>query len=194
MTSTAHYDKEIDDFLERHFFYIRLSHKTELPIINKYATPKTLGKDRLAGVVAASALYAKKNVLVIDAGTCITFDFINNDREYLGGSIHPGITMRFKALNNFTDKLPLIKRSSDFELIGNSTEKAILTGVLYAVLKEIQGMIEDYMGKYNDLTIIFTGGDASFFVSRLKNKIFAHPNLVLEGLNEILRYNAAQID
>ncbi|MEZ5004569.1 MAG: type III pantothenate kinase [Chitinophagales bacterium] len=174
-------------------FYIDLDHHTRLPIQNHYATPETLGRDRLAVVCAASGLYPKQNVLIIDAGTCITLDAVSKEGDYYGGSIHPGLTMRYKALNNYTGKLPFVKKQVMNELVGNSTENAILAGVSYAIIKEMDGMIDDYKVKYGELKVIITGGDASFFVSQLKSQIFAHSNLVLAGLNKILKYNVESL-
>ncbi len=170
--------------------YIELDEFAELPIQNKYDTPETLGNDRLAGVCAANSMFPGKHTLVIDAGTCITMDLIDKDGNYYGGSIHPGITMRYRALNNYTGKLPLVKREKENRLIGTDTRTSIVSGVQTAVIAEIQGMIDRYSVQFGKVTVIITGGDAPFFVSQLKSKIFAHSNLVLAGLRKILDYNA----
>ena len=162
---------------------------TAMPIKNLYKTTETLGKDRLAAVVGAHSLFPKTNNLVVDAGTCITFDFINEEREYIGGSISPGIDMRFKALNTFTQNLPLVSRSEKFSLAGSSTEESLLSGVLIGVLSEIENRIGQWRKAHQNLKVILTGGDASFFETHLKSEIFAVPNLVIKGLNEILEYN-----
>lgn len=190
-TRTVHED--VRAYLKEQTFFVELDGSTELPIQNYYTTPKTLGRDRIAAVCGASELYPNQNVLVIDAGTCITMDAISKDGDYFGGSIHPGLTMRFKALNNYTGKLPLVKRQEMKDLIGDSTENSILAGVSYATVKEMEGMIHDYKVKFGELIVIITGGDASFFVSQLKSKIFAHSNLVLLGLNKILNYNVEEL-
>ncbi|HZJ36686.1 MAG TPA: type III pantothenate kinase, partial [Gillisia sp.] len=159
---------------------------------NLYATPNTLGNDRIALVSAASKHFPTENVLVIDAGTCITYDFKNNKNEYLGGAISPGMEMRYKAMHNFTENLPLLDREEEIKLIGNSTNYCMHSGVIYGITFEIDGIIAAYQGQYKDLTIILTGGDAQFLCKRLKNSIFANSNFLLEGLNYILEFNKSQ--
>ncbi|TYA53128.1 type III pantothenate kinase [Formosa maritima] len=171
---------------------IVLSSEIKLPFINNYTTPKTLGVDRLALISAASKLYPIKNVLVIDAGTCITYDFITKENIYLGGSISPGIRMRYQSLNNLTANLPLIETQMPENIIGNSTESAIHSGVVFGVLNEIEGVIGSYKEKNSDLTVILTGGDANFLSKQLKSSIFANSNFLLQGLNHILQYNTAE--
>jgi type III pantothenate kinase len=166
-----------------------LSEKTPLPIINSYKTPLTLGKDRLAAVAGASVLYPEKDILVFDAGTCLTIDFINSDKEYIGGRISPGIEMRYNALHTFTDKLPLIKSKKNTLVIGNDTKTSIICGVQQGILAEVKAIISDYKSQNTDTVFVFTGGDSFYFEKELKNSIFANPNLVLIGLNEILDYN-----
>lgn len=166
-----------------------LSEKTPLPIINNYKTPLTLGKDRLAAVVGASVLYPGKDVLVFDAGTCLTIDFINSDKEYVGGRISPGIEMRYNALHTFTDKLPLIKSEKNTLVLGNDTKTSIISGVQQGILAEVKTIISEYKSQNTDTVFVFTGGDSFYFEKELKNSIFANPNLVLIGLNEILDYN-----
>jgi len=160
--------------------------------INLYATPNTLGNDRIALVSAASKHFPAKNVLVIDAGTCITYDFKNSKNEYLGGAISPGLEMRYKAMHNFTENLPFLDREEEITLIGNSTNSCLHSGVIYGITTEIDGIIAAYQGQYEDLTIILTGGDAQFLCKRLKNSIFANSNFLLEGLNYILEFNKSQ--
>ncbi len=163
---------------------------THIPIKNLYKTPETLGKDRLAGVVAAHHIFYNQNVLIFDAGTALTVDFINSSGEYKGGNISPGLDMRFKALNSFTKKIPLLKIDNELEVLqGHSTYEAVVSGVQNGIIYEINGYILRYKRKFKDLKIIFTGGDAFFFEKRLKNKIFAEPNLVMKGLNLILNHN-----
>lgn len=166
-----------------------VSSEIKIPFENKYKTPKTLGSDRIALVTAAVKHFPKKNVLVIDAGTCITFDFIDKNASYFGGAISPGIEMRFKALHFFTSKLPLLeKKELDF-FIGQNTQESINSGVVNGVIQEIGGVIEQYELKYFDLTIVLTGGDTNFLSKQLKSSIFANPNFLLEGLNELLIFN-----
>lgn len=166
-----------------------LDHQTKVPFVNTYGTPQSLGIDRIALASAASLRYAAKNVLVIDAGTCITYDFLSSENEYLGGAISPGISLRYRALHTFTDKLPLLEREPTGLLIGYSTATSIHAGVIQGVLYEIDGFIEAYAQKYQNLTVILTGGDAHFLRDSIKNDIFAHSNFLLEGLNHILEYN-----
>lgn len=162
----------------------------KLPIKNLYHTPHTLGKDRLASAIGALALFPMQNCLVIDAGTCITYDFITANGEYLGGAISPGMQMRFKALNHFTAKLPLIEQDGKAELIGTSTETSIQSGVVNGIRFEIEKTMEEYQQNYPDLQVILCGGDAHFFESIIKGVIFAFPDLVLFGLNHTLHHNA----
>ncbi|MFT5645851.1 MAG: type III pantothenate kinase [Aureispira sp.] len=168
---------------------LQLSSKTNVPLQSQYQTPETLGNDRLAAVAGANALYPKNGVLVIDAGTCITYDFVTADATYMGGSILPGITMRFQALHKLTAKLPLIEPADLDSFIGVSTKTSIQTGVLYGVLHELRGFKLQYEQEFGNIKVIVTGGDASYFESQLKNEIFAQPKLVLIGLNKILNYN-----
>ena len=172
--------------------FLEFKSDTPLPIENLYKTPETLGPDRLAVVVGANNKFPNENILVIDAGTCITYDFIDSQNRYLGGSISPGINMRFRALNNFTAKLPLLspdKSWSSKKITGATTDESILSGVLNGTLSEIKGIIEVYRNKFPELKILLTGGDLVFFENELKNDIFADPTLILKGLNEILNYN-----
>ena len=186
-------DKKLVELLSMRTKLIRFSHKTPLPFKNRYKTPATLGLDRLASVAGAWKKFPKKNVLVIDAGTCIKYDFINSKGEYLGGSISPGLQMRFNALHNFTDRLPLIKPEPVKALTGDSTKNSILTGVITGMTIEIKGFIEEYKSRSrknrDKLKVILTGGDSAFLKRQLKSSIFVAPNLTLEGLHEILRHN-----
>jgi len=168
---------------------IQLNSSTKVAFINKYATPKTLGVDRIALVSSAVSKFPNKNVLIIDAGTCITFDFVNEKAFYLGGAISPGINMRYKALNTFTKNLPLLEIVESVDLIGNSTESCIHSGVVNGVISEIYSSINKYKEKNKDLTVVLTGGDVKFLSNKLKNGIFANPNFLLEGLDSILTYN-----
>ena len=168
---------------------LELDFNTKLPFDNLYKTPKTLGVDRLALVSASVRRFSDKNVLIIDAGTFVTYDFINRDNEYLGGAISPGIRVRYKSLNNLTANLPLLESEIPKNITGASTEESIHSGVIYGILHEIDGVIESYKLKYSDLTVILTGGDAKFLSKQLKSSIFANSNFLLEGLNYILQFN-----
>jgi type III pantothenate kinase len=171
---------------------IFLDSSTNVPLINLYKTPQTLGMDRIAASVGAAFLFPETDRLVIDAGTCITYDFIDYKDQYHGGGISPGIDLRFKALNTFTKKLPLVERNNEVELIGSNTEKSILSGVINGVLCEVDGIISQYKSRYSGIKIIICGGDSSFFESKIKETIFAVPELVIIGLNRILEYNVSK--
>ena len=166
-----------------------LNHQSKIPFKNLYATPKTLGVDRIALATAAYYNGANTNTLVIDTGTCITYDLVTHKGEYLGGAISPGLTMRYKALNEQTSKLPLLGLKAPADLIGNTTESSIHSGVVHGASAEIDGVIDQYSSRYEDLTVILTGGDAQFLSKRLKNTIFALSNFLLIGLNYLLDYN-----
>lgn len=170
---------------------ILLSHLLRLPIQILYSTPETLGADRIAGTVAANSFFPNTHVLKIDFGTCITFDFVNNRNQYLGGAISPGMMMRFKALNNYTSKLPLVDpaRFNNYYLTGTDTSTSILSGVVNGIKNEVQGIIKEYNQRYGTLKVVTTGGDAAMFATVMESEIFARPYLVLEGLNIILNHN-----
>ena len=189
ISSVGSVNKSQIDELRAEINLIELDYNTKVPFVNKYATPKTLGVDRIALVSSAISKYPNKSVLIIDAGTCITYDFLNNEGNYYGGAISPGLQMRYKALNVFTEKLPLLEPSEKFELLGNSTETSIHSGIINGVINEIDGIIKQYRKKNTDLTVVLTGGDVNFLSNKLKNSIFANPNFLLEGLNTILTYN-----
>ncbi|MDO7171987.1 type III pantothenate kinase [Mariniflexile sp. AS56] len=190
VSSVGKLSKTDVDVISNYFDLLSLNSDTKLPFTNLYETPKTLGVDRLALVCASVKLYENRNVLVIDAGTCITYDFINTKKEYLGGAISPGLRMRYKSLNNLTANLPLLDMGLPNSIIGNSTETAIHSGVVYGVLKEMDGVIDEYKVNYPDLTVILTGGDSNFLSKQLKSSIFATSNFLLEGLNFILQFNS----
>ncbi|MDT0645775.1 type III pantothenate kinase [Zunongwangia sp. F260] len=192
LSSVVNTISEEKKILQQSTNLIELTPALSLPFKNKYATPSTLGKDRIALVAAAVAKFPQKNTLVVDAGTCVTFDFKNKKEEYLGGAISPGLEMRFKALHKFTANLPLLKPGENLQLIGTSTEGSINSGVVNGLLLEIEGVMASYATEYKDLTIILTGGDTQFLSMRLKNGIFANSNFLLEGLNHILEFNKTQ--
>ena len=166
-----------------------LSHETPIPIKSLYSTPHTLGVDRVASVVGANYLYPGKHCLVIDIGTCITYDLVDKSGMHHGGGISPGLAMRLKAMHKFTSKLPLISMKGSPDLIGKSTKDCMQSGALNGTISELEGIIFRYRQLFEDLVIIFCGGDAIFFESKIKDHIFALPNLVLTGLNRILRFN-----
>jgi len=183
-----------EEALKHEFNYIRFNSFTATPVVNKYASPETLGLDRLAAVIGAKYLFPSQPILVIDAGTCITYDTLNELGEYHGGSISPGIHMRFEAMHHFTSKLPLVAFDKNFnKTYGDNSKDAISSGALNGVLYEAEGFITAQLKLHPETKIILCGGDAAFFVSRFKNSIFAHlilhePNLVLIGLNTVVNY------
>lgn len=158
------------------------------PFTNLYATPQTLGLDRMVLAAGAVLKFPKQNRLVIDAGTCITFDFVSAKDEYLGGAISPGLDMRYKAMHEFTAKLPRLKATYPHSLIGNSTEQSMHVGATRGIIAEIDAYIDDVILKYGNIKIILTGGDADFLAKQLKNRIFALPNFLLESLLSIYEY------
>ncbi|PQJ78900.1 type III pantothenate kinase [Polaribacter porphyrae] len=166
--------------------FLEVTSRTKVQFNNLYATPNTLGVDRIALVSASINKFPNKNVLIIDAGTCITYDFISSNKDYLGGAISPGIEMRFKSLHHFTSKLPLLSAKNLDHFTGNSTPTSINSGVINGVLQEIEGVINQYRSEFLDLTVVLTGGDTNFLSKQLKSSIFANQNFLLEGLNEIL--------
>lgn len=177
--------------IKGHLTTVELSHTTPLPIKIGYKSPETLGRDRIAGAVAASIIYGNP-VLSVDAGTCITFDFVNEKGEYQGGAISPGIDMRLKAMNTFTDKLPYIKFENTtalLPLIGQDTQSCLLAGAVYGSVFEIEQAIAYYKEQYPTVNVVICGGDATFLAKAVKNSIFADPFLVLKGLNIILQFN-----
>ncbi|MBI3136113.1 MAG: type III pantothenate kinase [Bacteroidetes bacterium] len=172
--------------------FFRLDSSLALPIKNKYRTPETLGKDRLSNAVGAWKQNPSKNSLVVDLGTCIKYDLVSAEGSYLGGAISPGLEMRFKALHEFTDKLPLLETSTPADDYGTDTTSSIAAGVKQGMIHEINGFIERYSLQLDDLTIFMTGGDLKYFDKAFKNRIFALPDLTLIGLNEILQHNIQQ--
>lgn len=198
LSSVTHHEKGINDFLKSNYRFIELSDETKLPLENLYQTPETLGKDRLACAVGANFLFPGRHVLAIDAGTCIKYDFVNSRNQYIGGGISPGIEMRFKALNEFTDKLPLLSYRHFDQLVGTNTDGSILSGVLNGVAEEIKGVAAQYKSQYPGLTIVCTGGYMKFLEKIFNippngnSDIFADSFLVLKGLNQILNFNLSK--
>lgn len=168
-----------------------LSKDLRLPIEILYTTPHTLGADRVAGSVAANSEFKDEAVLKIDFGTCITYDVLNAENQYLGGAISPGMMMRFKALHNYTAKLPLIDpmQFTQYELTGSDTASSIASGVVNGIKNEVEGIINNYIQRFGSLKVVATGGDSGLFVTLVKSEIFARPYLVLQGLNHILNHN-----
>ena len=174
---------------ERGIGLLMLDHKTPLPIRNRYRTKETLGYDRIAAAVGANAQFPGEDILVIDAGTAITIDFINADKEFIGGNISPGMHLRFRALHEFTGRLPRVEPGDQDTLLGTDTEQAIRAGVQNGIILELDGYINEQKKRYPLLKVLMTGGDALFFDKKLKNSIFVDLNLNLFGLHRILEHN-----
>lgn len=174
--------------LEKRSKLVVIGHDSKFPFSNKYGTPATLGIDRMVLSAGAVVRYPGKNRLVIDAGTCVTYDFTDSNDNYLGGAISPGLQLRYNAMHNFTAKLPLLYPEMPEEYIGNSTAASMHSGVVNGMLHELEGFVRQYNEQYQELTIILTGGDAEFLAKRLKNTIFANSNFLLESLNLLYLY------
>ncbi len=191
--SVAGQEQEIEEKLKQSTKYIEFTAKTPVPIKNLYQTQNTLGSDRLAAAIGAQAQFPNTDTLIIDTGTCIKYNFVNKSGEYHGGGISPGIDMRFKALKNFTHKLPEITADYNFDtLIGNDTQRSILSGVMNGAIQEVKGVIEEYYLQYPAIKIVITGGNHVYFAKRLKSSIFADPFLLLKGLNSIIEFNTSK--
>lgn len=162
---------------------------TPLPLKISYKTPETLGSDRLAAAVGGKTLFLGKPVLIVDAGSCITYDVVTAEGEYRGGAIAPGLNMRYRAMNQFTRNLPLLQPIEETPVTGDSTSTSMHSGVLNGTVNEVDGMINQIREEQPGIVVIITGGDINYFDKNLKNNIFASPNIVLAGLNQILRYN-----
>ncbi|MDR2811150.1 MAG: type III pantothenate kinase [Tannerellaceae bacterium] len=190
MSTVIRPDEQILSYLAKrmpHFIFPDAN--VSVPIRVQYQTPGTLGSDRLAAVVGAHYLRPGENILVIDAGTAITYELLEASGVYIGGNISPGMSTRFRALSHFTGKLPLHQEEENIPLIGNSTKTAIQAGVVNGIVYEMDGYIDELRRKYTRLLVFLTGGHSFYFERRLKNSIFADINLVLTGLNVIVEYN-----
>jgi type III pantothenate kinase len=185
LSSVIDHRVEIEKILSERTSFHKLSHTSRLPFTTPVGKPETIGADRLALCAAAVHLFPASHNLVVGLGTCITFNFINKCHEFLGGSISPGMEIRFKSLNDFTAKLPLVKKEWSFPLIGYDTKTNILSGVILGMAREIDGIIDLYNEKYGNFNVLLTGGDTAHFASYLKNKIFADPDLLFKGLYAI---------
>ena len=180
------------DFFENfsdQFSVIAVSSNMQLPFINSYQSPESLGSDRIVLVAAACKSHPNTNVLIIDLGTCITYDFLDANNIYQGGAISPGFEMRYKSLNQFTGNLPLLDTDEGQSPSGKNTEQAIHAGIYFGIIDEINARINYYKLKYDSLTVILTGGDANKLPKTLKNSIFAHPNFMAEGMFHLLKLN-----
>jgi len=194
LSSVIEHNINLEKILSASTRFHKLSHQTKLPFTTPVGKPETIGADRLALCAAAVYFHPQKNNLVIGLGSCITYNFINKYNQFLGGSISPGMEMRFRSLQTFTATLPLIQPDPiaigwNFPLIGYDTKTNILSGVLLGMAKEIDGIIDAYAEKFSNFNVLLTGGDAAYFARHLKSKIFADPDLIFKGLYAISEYN-----
>ena len=193
LSATGNLPDEIRQYLAHTYLYVELSYETAIPIKNHYGTPQTLGKDRLAAVIGAHDIYPTENVLVIDAGTCVTYDFVTAAGDYYGGSISPGLVMRFRAMHEFTARLPLVTLAQTSDFIGHNTETAMRTGAQFGFFYEIEGFINAYIQRFGKCRTLLTGGNASFIAQYLVHlHLEVQNDLVPIGLNVILNYNINQ--
>ncbi len=190
LSSVIKHDPAIEEYLGAHSFFHKLSHNSKLPVTTPVGKPETIGADRLGLVAAAVHLFPSMHNLVIGLGSCITFNFVNNRHEFLGGGISPGMEMRFKAMHEHTALLPLVAANPVFPLIGYDTRTNLLSGVILGISCEIDGIIDLYAKRYSNFNVLLTGGDMGFFVPHLKNKIFADPFLIYKGLYAINEINS----
>ncbi len=189
LSSVINHPANIEELLAKHSRFHKLDHTSKLPIRTPVGKPETIGADRLAIVCAAVDLFPAQHNLAIGLGTCITYNFVNRSHEFLGGSISPGMHMRFRAMHEQTALLPLIKAEHNFPLVGFDTKTNLLSGVILGMASEIDGIIDAYALKYSNFNVLLTGGDMGFFVPHLKNRIFADPYLIYKGLYAISEYN-----
>lgn len=190
LSSVIRHPQSLEEILRktiRSFFVHTV--KTPLPLKNSYQSPASLGTDRLAAAAGGASEFPGKPVLIINAGTAITYDFVDSSGTYTGGGISPGMQMRFKALHTFTGKLPLVEYREEFHFPGTSTDDSILSGVIGGITAEMEAFAEQLSARYPDLKIILSGGDLKYFANRLKFNIFAIQNIVLKGLHKILLFN-----
>jgi type III pantothenate kinase len=189
LSSVIHHDEKIEEILSENTIFHKLSHRTRLNFSVPVGKPETMGADRLALAAAVVHYNPDKNNLVVGLGSCITYNFINKNAEFLGGGISPGAAMRLKSLHEHTALLPLVEMEWNFPLIGYDTKTNILSGVLLGMAKEIEGIISSYQEKYGNFNAVLTGGDCTYFARLLKNKIFADPELLFKGLYAISEIN-----
>lgn len=190
ISSVSVASEDIVKFIPKRCKVLTLDHTFLLPFINLYQTPDSLGFDRIALVSGAINKYPNTNILIIDAGTCITYDFVDDKSQYHGGAISPGLRMRYKALNSQTSRLPHVEPDIPNFFVGNTTNECIHSGITLGIIHEIEGAISKYSSDFPNLTVVLTGGDRDFLFKQLKISIFAVSNLLLEGLNHILELNS----
>jgi type III pantothenate kinase len=191
LSSVINHPAAIEELLGSKTKFHKLSHLTKVNFTTPVGKPESIGADRLALSAAAVHFYPNQHNLIIATGTCITYNFINQYHQFIGGSISPGMDMRFKALQTFTAKLPLVEAKWNFPLLGYDTETNILSGVLAGMAYEIDGFIDAYKAKYENFNVVLTGGNTEHFARRLKNRIFADPNFLFKGLYALSETNSA---
>ena len=189
LSSVIHHNPRMEELLRATTHFHKLDHHSKVPVTTPVGKPETIGADRLALVVAAVTLFPGKNNLVIGLGSAITYNYINKDKEFIGGGISPGMEMRFRSLHEYTAKLPLVKADWNFPLAGYDTRTNILSGVILGMAKEIDGIIGAYQEKYDNFNVLMSGGDSAYFTRHLKSKIFADPYLIYKGLYAISEFN-----
>jgi type III pantothenate kinase len=189
LSSVIHHNPRMEELLRATTHFHKLDHHSKVPVTTPVGKPETIGADRLALVVAAVTLFPGKNNLVIGLGSAITYNYINKDKEFIGGAISPGMEMRFRSLHEYTAKLPLVKADWNFPLAGYDTRTNILSGVILGMAKEIDGIVDAYQEKYDNFNVMMSGGDSAYFTRHLKSKIFADPYLIYKGLYAISEFN-----
>ncbi len=189
LSSVVNHQPIAEEVMKRHSHFHKLSHETKIPFSTPVGKPETIGADRLALCAAAVHLFPGKNNLAIGLGTCITYNFINQKHQFLGGSISPGLEMRFKSMHALTAKLPLVNMEWNFPLIGYDTKTNLLSGVAWGMAKEIDGIVEAYEEKFGNFNVLLTGGNTLHFAPLLKKQIFADPHLIFKGLYAISEFN-----
>ena len=191
LSSVIHHAAGVEELLQERTAFHKLTHVSKLPFTIAVGKPETMGADRVAIAAAAVSLFPAQHNLAIGLGTCITFNFISQEARFMGGSISPGMEMRFQAMHQFTAKLPLVKAHWNVPLIGYDTATNLQSGVVLGMAKEMDGIIDAYKEKFGNFNALLTGGDTHLFEPHLKNKIFADPHLIFKGLYAISQYNSA---
>ena len=189
LSSVIHHNERIEKILEEQTLFHKLSHLTKINFTTPVGKPETIGADRLALMAAAAHFYPQQNTLVIALGSCITYNFLNQYHQFLGGAISPGMDMRFKSMNDFTAKLPLVTPDWNFPLIGYDTKTNLQSGVIIGITSEIEGFIERYQKKFGNFNVLLTGGNSAYFASQLKYRIFADHNFLFKGLYALSETN-----
>jgi len=189
LSSVIHHDAAIETLLAKYSNFHKLSHLTKLNFTTPVGKPSSIGADRLALVAAAVYFYPNKNNLVVGLGSCITYNFINQNHQFLGGAISPGMEMRFKTMHEYTALLPQVQKDWNFPIIGYDTKTNLQSGVIAGITYEIDGFMNYYTAKFGNFNVVLTGGDAKYFAAHLKNKIFADDNFLFKGLYAISETN-----